>query len=197
MLGMPALRTERLAIRPFTMADLADVYRLFDVELAEADLRADKITSMAERTEWLQWTVLSYRHLAKMHQPPYGDRAIILTSKGVLIGSCGYVPLLNAFERIPLLRGASADQRALNAPEFGLFYAIAPAQRRQGFATEAAQALVDYAFAQLRVRRVIATTTHDNSGSIAVMRALGMHVERNPSSDPPWLQVAGVIFNPG
>jgi RimJ/RimL family protein N-acetyltransferase len=74
-----------------------------------------------------------------------------------------------------------------------LFYAVSPAYRRQGFATEAAQALADYAFRRLRLKRIVATTDYGNAASIGVMRSLGMRVERNPLAEPPWLQVVGIL----
>jgi ribosomal-protein-alanine N-acetyltransferase len=47
------------------------------------------------------------------------------------------------------------------------------------------------------VKRVVATTTYENAASVRVMRKLGMRVERNPFPDPPWLQVVGLLENPG
>ena len=195
-LEMPPLETERLIVRPFVMNDLDDAYHLFDIELNADDLRVDKMESKDERAEWLQWSVLNYRQLAKLHQPPYGDRAILLKSSGTLIGSCGYVPCLNAFEQMPNFTYHDASgSSGHNTTEFGLFYAISPSHQRRGYATEAAGALVDYAFNQLNIKRIIATTDHDNFGSIGVMRKLGMRVEKNPLSEPPWLQVVGVLEN--
>jgi RimJ/RimL family protein N-acetyltransferase len=193
---MLLLETERLIIRPFMMDDLEDAYRLFDIELNADDLRVDKLETKQERAEWLQWSVLNYRQLAKLHQPPYGDRAILLKSSGTLIGSCGYVPCLNPFEQLsnfPYHNPAGSSGR--NTPEFGLFYAISPAHQRNGYATEAAGALVEYAFNQLNLKRIIATTGDDNFGSIGVMHKLGMQIEYNPRNEPPWLQVVGVLEN--
>jgi hypothetical protein len=107
MTDMPVLETARLQIRPFVIEDLQDVHRILDVELAEADLRTDKMETLAERAEWLQWSVLNYRQLAGLRQPPYGDRAVILKSTSNLIGACGYVPCLNPFEQIPVFFGRS------------------------------------------------------------------------------------------
>ena len=42
---------------------------------------------------------------------------------------------------------------------------------------------------------IIATTTDDNAASIAVMRKVGMVVERNPLPEPPWFQVVGILVN--
>ena len=196
MLEMPILETERLIIRPFVMEDLTDVHRLMDVELANADLRSDKMENLQERVEWLQWTVLNYKQLAMLRQPPYGDRAIVIKTTGKLIGSCGFVPLMNAFEQLPFFAvGGNPGNQGRYQPEFGLFYAIGPSHQRQGYASEAAQAMVDYAFQSLHLKRVVATTTYDNIPSMGVMRKLGMRVEKNPFPEPPWLQVVGVVEN--
>ncbi len=53
-------------------------------------------------------------------------------------------------------------------------YGIAPAYRRRGYASEAASALVEWAFARPDVRRVIAECLPDNAGSIKVLEGLGM-----------------------
>jgi RimJ/RimL family protein N-acetyltransferase len=191
---MPILETTRLKIRPFVMEDLADVHRLLDIELGEAEPGTDKFDTLAERKIWLQWTVLNYEQLAKLHQPPYGDRAVILKSTEQLIGACGYVPCLNPFEQLPGFKiGGRSSGESLNTTEFGLFYAISPMHQRRGYATEAASVLIDYAFQHLRLKRVITATDYDNIPSIGVMRNLGMKIEGNPYPEPPWLQVVGVI----
>jgi len=194
MLEMPNLETTRLVIRPFVMGDLAAVHRLFDVELSASELHTESIGTLADRAQWLQWSVLSYVQLARMRQPPYGDRAVIHEATGQLIGSCGFVPTLNAFEQLPGFAGGDAPVSAGRySPEFGLFYAISPAHRRQGYASEAAQALADYAFRHLHLKRVVATTDYDNLGSIGVMGKLGMRIEKNPQPGPSWLQVVGIL----
>ena len=99
----------------------------------------------------MQWTVLGYDELARLYQPPYGDRAVVLKSTQQVIGACGFVPSLGPFGYLPSLRAASQDAFAhLYSPEFGLYYALSPAYQRQGYATEAAQALINYAFTRSR-----------------------------------------------
>jgi RimJ/RimL family protein N-acetyltransferase len=193
---MPVLETTRLIIRPFVMEDLSDAHRLFDVELNADDLHTEKMETIKERAEWLEWSVLNYTQLAKLYQPPYGDRAIVLKQTGQLIGSCGYVPCLMPFEQLPNFSYYNTSGNMGHATtEFGLFYAVSPSHQRQGYASEAAQAIVDYAFQHLDLQRVIATTDFDNYASMGVMRKLGMRVEKNPLAGPPWLQVVGVIEN--
>jgi len=76
-----------------------------------------------------------------------------------------------------------------------LFWVIGTTQQRNGFATEAAQALIDFAFTTLNLSRIIATTEYDNIASQSVMQKCGMTLEKNPYPDPPWLQVVGILEN--
>jgi RimJ/RimL family protein N-acetyltransferase len=178
------------------MEDLEDVHQLLDVELDPAALHTAPYGTLAAREAWLRWTVLNYEQLASLFQPPYGDRAVVLKTTDEIIGACGFVPYLNSFEQLPgFANGDAPPGPAQATTEFGLFYAISPTHQRQGFASEAVQALVDYAFQHLNLKRVVATTDYDNIGSIGVMRRLGMRIARNPHPDPPWLQVAGVVEN--
>lgn len=183
------LRTDRLVVRDLAMADLDDVHRMLDVDLGVGD------RSRAERAEWLQWTVLDYAQRRRSHQPPYGDYAIGLPASQALVGVVGLVPCLEPFGLLP----SHSDQSSAYAfavPEVGLFWAVAATHQGRGYATEAATALVEFGFRDLRLRRIVATTATDNTASIAVMRRLGMRVERNPFASPAHLQVVGVVENP-
>ncbi len=190
-MNVPVLETERLLVREFEPGDLEIVHDLLDVELGP-----EGALTREERHEWLTWTVLGYRQLAQLHQPPYGDRAIVLKETGRLIGACGYAPVLDAFGQIPSLRGDTPERPGLTSSEVGLYYALSPSQRGRGYATEAARALVDHAFVRLRLARIVATTTSANTASMGVMRRLGMRIERNPRPTPPWLRVVGVLDYP-
>ncbi len=55
--------------------------------------------------------------------------------------------------------------------------------------------MIDYAFDHLRLKRIIATTEYSNAASIGVMRKVGLTITRNPLSEPPWLQIVGVLEN--
>jgi RimJ/RimL family protein N-acetyltransferase len=201
------LETPRLIIRAFQLDDLHAIHRILDLTFGDGS-KIDAEAALHERREWLEWSRLSAKWLPKMFQPPYGDRAVVLKSTNEVIGAVGLVPCFDVFEQIPGLERSgppndpatrapalSAD-RAYRVTEMGLFWAIDPDHQRQGYATEAAPALIDFAFQQLRVKRLIATTEYDNAASIGVMRKLGMTIAQNPLPDPPWLQVVGVLDHP-
>ena len=192
---MPTIQTERLIIRTFDPEDLLPIHEIlsdsFDASPGPSDSQ-----SLRRRESWLHWSILNQEWLPGLHQPPYGDRAVVLRSTGAVIGAVGYVPLLAPFNQIPELRGGGALPGNY-IPEVGLYWVIGPAHRKHGFALEAARALVAIGFADLHLARILATTEHDNLASQGVMRRLGMQIARNPHPDPQWLQIVGVLWRPG
>lgn len=183
------ITTKRLIIRPFMESDFDAIHAALNS--AFGDMPTE------ERREWLQWSILNERALAALWQPPYGDRAIARRDTNEVIGSVGLAPAWGPFERLPSFqKRLTTPDKAHFTPEMGMFWGIHESQRRQGYAAEAAQALIDAMFQQHNLQRMIATTDYDNEGSIAVMRKIGMTIERNPEAEPPWFQIVGVKFNP-
>jgi RimJ/RimL family protein N-acetyltransferase len=202
MTRIPILETARLNIRPFTMNDLESFHRISDLCFGDGTKRNDAAAIEANR-RMLQWKVLNEEMLAQLYQPPYGDRAVVLRETDAVIGAVGYVPCLDRFDVIEALRPPLPQEERdggrgrleRSTLEFGLFWMTDPAHQGRGYATEAAQAMVHYAFSTLRLPRVIATTEFDNLASQGVMRKLGMRLHRNETGQPPWLQVVGVLEN--
>src|SRR5437763_332779 len=123
---MPTLVTPRLRIAELVETDIAAVHQLVD---------DDSQGALEDQRHWLEWTILGYTQLAELHQPPYGERAIVESTTDQIVGLCGFAPLLGPFQ-----------ERTTYTPEVGLYWAVAGARRRDGLASEAARALVDYAF---------------------------------------------------
>jgi RimJ/RimL family protein N-acetyltransferase len=181
------LETERLIIRAFEPADLETIQRILMQTF-------DDGLTLTDRQAWLHWSQLNDEWFPRMHQTPYGDRAIVLKATGELIGAVGYVPVHAPFDQIPELRGAG-DLSGYHTTEVGLFWVIDPLHQRHGYASEAARAMIAHAFNELRLKRIIAMTEYENLASQAVMRKAGMTLTRNPQPEPPWLQVVGVLEN--
>lgn len=191
MRAIPILESERLRIRPFHPTDLP---HLFLIKQAIGWVNPQKTAAQQKQaqSDYLDWAVRNERQLAQLGQPPYGDRAVVLKTTSQLIGSVGLVPCVDVYGQLPSL-GRQPNAQA--TAEVGLLWLIDPAHQGQGYASEAAQTLINYAFGTMRLNRLIATTEDDNLASQAVMRKLGMRVERNPFPDPPWLQVVGILEN--
>jgi RimJ/RimL family protein N-acetyltransferase len=186
---LPTLNTDRLIIRPLTVKDLSVCHQLY-LDTRWADKGLTDAGNLQIRRSWLDWTIRNYTELDRLNQPPYGDRAVELRENRRLIGLVGLVPLLAPFAQLPAF-GGQVD--APFSAEVGLFWMISPAMQGRGFATEAARALVSYAFDVLRLGRIMAGTRHDNLASIAVMRNLGMRIERNPFPSPAWFETTGIL----
>jgi [ribosomal protein S5]-alanine N-acetyltransferase len=152
--ALQMLETERLILREFVQEDL-DEYaaRIF----ADADVmrylprRDEKPRDRAERTI----------NFFNDHHAEYGfgPWAVIENKSGELMGHCGLSYI------------AEVD-------ETEVMYALAKKFWGKGFATEAAQASVDFGFREIRLDRIIALAMHDNIASRRVMEHCGMHHEK-------------------
>lgn len=186
---MPPLETPRLRIRPFADDDLGALL---------AVLAITEPANAAATDRYVRHGALNAAVLAELGQPPYGDRAVVLRTSGELVGIAGLVPAYGPFnqlrptdERPPRSRAA-----ALHRPEVGLYYHVHPDLRGRGYASEAARALVDFAFGPMQLARIVATTERENLASQAVMRHLGMSMFENARAEPEWFQLVGIAENP-
>jgi RimJ/RimL family protein N-acetyltransferase len=186
------LETERLIIRSYTMNDLDAIHKILDQDL-------DYYTkTREERESWLRWTIDNEVELRRMYNPPYSDYAVTLSATGEVIGGVGFVPSFGPFGALPYyVNHLKRPEERRNSTEFGLFWAIGRLHQRQGYATEAGRTMLQNAFRTLNLQRIVATTEYDNESSMAVMRRLGMTIEKNPYRDPFWFQVVGILENPG
>lgn len=188
------LETGRLQIRSLTEADLPAVHAIFEHSFSDGS-QVNNPQALAERASWLQWTILSDQWYAKLHQPPYGDKAIVLKSSQEVVGLVGFVPCLDRFEQLPIFQTGPGDS-GYNTPAVGLFWAVHPAHQQKGYASEAAGAMIQFAFNQLNLKQIVATTEYENVASQAVMKKVGLSLHHNPRPEPPWLQVVGVCGHP-
>jgi [ribosomal protein S5]-alanine N-acetyltransferase len=148
------LRTERLAIRPFTPGDAAFVLELVN----DADwLRfiGDKnVHGLDDAQRYLR-----DGPLAMYDKHGVGLCCVERRSDGVALGMCG------------LIKRDTLD-------DIDLGFAFLPAARGQGYAHEAAAAVLEHGFKVLALKRVVAITDLDNAASARVLEGLGVHFER-------------------
>ncbi len=150
MTERPTLETVRLILRPFTLADAPEVQRLTsDREIASTTLSIAHPyeDGMAER--WIS------SHQAKFEQGTQIHFAITRRTDGAVMGNV-------------LLYLTPAHQRA----ELG--YWIGQPYWNQGYTSEAAEAVLAYAFTTLDLHRVVAEHLTRNPASGRVMEKIGM-----------------------
>lgn len=143
------LETRRLRLRAYTYDDIAELLPLIGVrEVAATTLRIPHPYSKEDARQFI----------AASRRGSEFRRSVILRSGGLLIGGIG----LNIDER---------NQQA----ELG--YWIGVPYWRQGYATEAAQAMLRYGFEELRLNRIFASHFQQNPASGRVLAKLGMRHE--------------------
>ncbi len=91
---------------------------------------------------------------------PWSARAMVRREDRVMVGYINFHG-----------RPGVNDIEAPDAAELG--WSVFAAERRRGYATEAAQRLMDWARAEHGVRRFISSTTPDNAPSLRVHEKLG------------------------
>jgi RimJ/RimL family protein N-acetyltransferase len=151
MTKVPILETERLILREFRQDDFP-VY-----EKLAADIDVMRYLGGKTMTQVEAW-----RHMAFMvgHWTlrGYGYFALEEKSSGEFIGRAGFT-------------------NPTGWPGFELGWTVAPWRQRQGFAFEAAQRLLRFAFEDLDKAHVISLIHRDNTPSRRVAEKLGETVE--------------------
>ncbi|MEP0881772.1 GNAT family N-acetyltransferase [Trichocoleus sp. ST-U3] len=148
----PTIQTQRLTLRPFTLPDAPDVQRFASArEIADTTLIPHPYEDgMAQA--WIK------AHSAAFKEKKAITQAIALRETGEL---CGTVNLM-------------IDAKQNNA-EIG--YWIGKPYWGQGYCTEAAKALLQYGFEELKLHRIHVSHFSRNPGSGRVMQKLGMQYE--------------------
>lgn len=73
-------------------------------------------------------------------------------------------------------------------------FALHPDYEGQGYAYEAATAVMDYGFHTLQLPRIVAITTEENKHSIALLQRIGLHHEKTihlPGNERPFMYFSG------
>jgi ribosomal-protein-alanine N-acetyltransferase len=148
------LHTPRLLLREFVTADWPAVLAY------QCDSRYLRYYEWTERKPGdMQRFVQMFIEQQEEQPRRKFQLAVVLKESGQLIGSCG-------------IRKAS-----VTAHEADIGYELAPEHWGHGYATEAARAIVQFGFAELRVHRIWAWCIADNVASIRVLEKLGLKLE--------------------
>lgn len=149
------IRTERLLIRPATSEDADRVY-----DYRVLDSVAQWMTALVgDREGWVAWA----------RESDWLDRTLLIEVEGQVVGDLMLRP------EDPWSQAEVRDQARGTQAEIG--WCLAPDFQGHGYATEAVRVLLDIAFGQLGLRRVVANAFAANTASLAIMGRLGMRQE--------------------
>jgi ribosomal-protein-alanine N-acetyltransferase len=142
------LRTKRLVLRPVTADDHAALLAHWAAPDVRRFLFDGAMLPAAEITEAIEDSARDFARAG------YGLWLIHQNGRSDLVGTAGLRPL----------------------EDLGLeiFYSLAPGSWGQGYATEAARAVLDHVLSALGLPEVLAEVDEGNTASIAVIERLGM-----------------------
>ncbi|PKL97108.1 MAG: GNAT family N-acetyltransferase [Gammaproteobacteria bacterium HGW-Gammaproteobacteria-7] len=150
---MPLCTTKRLCIRRFVPGDAGFILRLLN-ERSFIDNIADRqVRSLADAERYLR-----DGPMASYAAHGHGLNCVELRESGEPIGMCGIL-----------------KRDTLPHPDLG--YALLPEHTGQGYAREAAAAVMQHATDELGIRRLLAIVNADNSRSIRLLGQLGFTLE--------------------
>jgi RimJ/RimL family protein N-acetyltransferase len=151
---MQAVETARLRLRMITTEDAEFIQRLYSSEDFLRYIGDKEITNTAKAEEYIENNIL------KMHQEK-GVCLLMVEVKATStpIGVCGLI-----------------KRDSLESHDVG--YGFAPEFYGQGYAKEAAEAIIEQAKQNADIDHLVAITTSDNIRSIALLTKLGFAFER-------------------
>jgi RimJ/RimL family protein N-acetyltransferase len=148
------LHTPRLLLREFVTADWPAV------------LAYQRDPRYLQYYEWTDRTPGDAQRFVQMFIDQQDEQprrkfqlAVVLKDSGQLIGNCG------------------VRQDAVTSHEAEIGYEIAPAHWGHGYATEAARAIMQFGFAELKVHRIGAWCIAENVASARVLEKIGVKLE--------------------
>jgi RimJ/RimL family protein N-acetyltransferase len=148
------LSSERLFLRHFHILDVEPMLHVF------GDAEVMRFGDGVKTKEWVQdWLRTCLEHYYQ--DWGFGPFAVVEWHSGEVIGYCGlfFFPDVNG------------------QPEVEIGYRLRRSSWGQGYASEAARVVHNYAFDTLGLKRLIAMIDPDNADSIRVAENLGMHYE--------------------
>ncbi len=156
------LRSERLKFRELTMEDVDNLQLIFADPIAMKYYKATK--SIEETKNWIQWNLDSYA------SDGHGLWAVHLKETGEFIGQCGLIP---------------NNPRGYREDDVG--YLFVRKFWGQGYATEAAIRVKEYAFSDLGKSTVVVYMAPDNLPSRKVAERIGAQLECiEPGENVKW-----------
>jgi RimJ/RimL family protein N-acetyltransferase len=148
------LETPRLILRRFTLDDAAFVHAMVN----DPDW-IEHIGDRGVRTLEDARAYIRDRTLAQYERLGFGMYVVTLRGSGQAVGSCGLI-----------------RRESLNDVDIG--FAFLPEYRGQGYATEAAAAVLDYGVKSAGLKRIVAIVSAANHRSIRILERIGLRFER-------------------
>ncbi|KDM93274.1 GNAT family N-acetyltransferase [Photobacterium galatheae] len=169
---MVSIHTKRLTIRPLTESDTDFIFELYNTAGFQRFVGDKQLYSKEDAYKYLTQSLMVMYQTAGM-----GLFRIALQDDDTPIGICG------------LIKRDSLE-------DIDLGYGYLPAFEGQGYAFEAAEAMMTFAREKMALRRLVAITDSANARCISLLTRLGFSFEGNqePLPNGGYLTLYGVAL---
>ena len=185
--SLTSLQTNRLILRPINMDHVDALHRIIYADPDVAQFYAGEVQTLEETRDILLHSTWLNQHCGDQG---WGSWAVIRKEDTRLIGRVNLGRPDRAYYTV------LEDER--NSPfvplDTEIGYAIGKAYWGRGYASEGAQAVIDYAFHTLHIPRIVTPADADNVPSHRLLKRLGFRMKRNVHSE--YQGIAGVLQNP-
>lgn len=153
------IETERLLFREITLDDLEAMFRLHADPVVQRYTGEAVVKSRVEMKKAIETRINNYRKYG------YGRWATVLKSDKQFVGWAGlaYLPEFD---------------------EIDLGYRFLPEYWGLGIATEASEAILEYGFNELGLKKIVAIAMKENKASIRVLEKVGMEFYKLAPYEP-------------
>ena len=164
--------TERLLVRSLQDGDLPDYHRLIYADEEVCRHYAGKILSLQEARQHLSYRILEARY------SDFQRWAIVRQDDQQFIGVVGLEGGPNYWYRL-----RSDPEPIYNEVEVELSFALGREFWGNGYATDACEPVIDHAFTEMRLPRLLGGFSRENERSYRLHRRLGFRIEEHAAED--------------
>ena len=168
------LETERLLLRPFTLDDVDIAYAVLEGHPDVWKYDPGYLRTKEERAAFIRLQI-------ETNLPDNcGTLAVVQKERNAFLGHVG-------------LQLYVLPSEPFATPEVELYYKFGREYWGEGYATEACQAMIRFAFDEMHLLRIVTLTDQHNERSIRLLQRLGMRIENAP---PKWAgSMIGILEN--
>ena len=170
---MKSFETERLLLRAFTRDD-EEIHRQVFSDPEVCRYYCGETRTLEQTREWL------IHRMWQAKGDDLGCLAVVHKADQALMGLVAlqaYVATWIVWEDDP--------QARFSKVEVEYSYALGRAYWGKGYVSEAGRALIEYAFKELRLARIVTNIDSENTRSIAVVKRLGFRITQNLNPASP------------
>ncbi|UCE25376.1 MAG: GNAT family N-acetyltransferase [Candidatus Zixiibacteriota bacterium] len=168
------IETPRLLLRPFTLDDI----EAFHAILSQPEVMhylPESVMTIDEVRKIVEWYQMTYERNTPENIIKW-TLAVCLKSEGIPQQAVGHPDSTGS--DTPVIGWAGVGPLEFDESQTEIFYGLSSEHWGKGYAHEAAQAVLDYAFDTIGLKRLVGVAKPENVASVKILEKIGMVFEK-------------------